>query len=142
MTGKIPLWVAVDIARTDSAEMQRDLLKAVEEKQIDYKSIKYVKGLMQSRRLFGKQRGGRVQPPRARASVESMVNNYRKESQRQKLMIKKAKVCDAKLGFIVTAFNKLLVDENFRTLLRAEALATMPKYLSVKLAANLETAYE
>ena len=62
-----------------------------------------------------------------------MVNSYRKESQRQKLMIKKAKVCDAKLGFIVTGFNKLLEDENFGTLLRAEGLSTMPKYLSVKL---------
>ena len=28
-------------------------------------------------------------------------------------MIKKAKVCDARLAFIVTAFNKLLADENF-----------------------------
>jgi ParB family chromosome partitioning protein len=54
-------------------------------------------------------------------------------SQRQKLMIKKARVCDARLSFIVTAFNKLLADENFFTLLRAESLATIPKYLSVKL---------
>jgi ParB family chromosome partitioning protein len=63
----------------------------------------------------------------------SMVSAYRKESQRQKLMIKKARVCDARLSFIVTAFNKLLADENFFTLLRAESLATIPKYLSVKL---------
>ena len=31
-------------------------------------------------------------------------------------------------AFIVTAFNKLLEDENFCTLLSAEALSTMPKY--------------
>ena len=49
------------------------------------------------------------------------------------MMIKKARVCDARLSFIVTAFNKLLADENFFTLLRAESLATIPKYLSVKL---------
>ena len=48
-------------------------------------------------------------------------------------MVKKAKVCDARLGFIVTAFNKLLADDNFVTLLRAESLATMPKYLWSKL---------
>jgi ParB family chromosome partitioning protein len=36
--------------------------------------------------------------------------------------------------FIVTAFSKLLADENFVTLLRAESLATMPKYLWSKLA--------
>jgi ParB family chromosome partitioning protein len=132
VTGKIPIWIAVDIAKTDTLEMQRELLKAYEDKKLDYKSLKYVKGLIDSRRLIGKQRGGKTSG-KAKTSVESMVNSYRKESQRQKLMIKKAKVCDIKLGFIVTAFNKLLADENFRTLLRAEALATMPKYLSVKL---------
>ena len=134
--GKIPMWMAVDIANTDTLETQRELLKAYEEKQLDYKSLKLVKGLIEKRRLIGKQRGGRGMGTKTKTSVESMVNSYRKESQRQKLMIKKAKVCDIKLGFIVTAFNKLLADENFRTLLRAEALATMPKYLSVKLSAQ------
>ena len=131
--GKIPLWVAVDIAKTDTPETQRELLKAYEEKQLDYKSLKYVKGLIESRRRNGKQRGGRSSAVKPKTSIESMVNSYRKESQRQKLMIKKAKVCDARLGFIVTAFNKLLADENFYTLLRAEALQTMPKYLTAKL---------
>ncbi len=134
VTGKIPMWMAVDIANTDTLETQRELLKAYEEKQLDYKSLKFVKGLIEKRRLIGKQYGGKGQSPKTRTRVESMVNSYRKESQRQKLMVKKAKVCDAKLALIVTAFNKLLADENFRTLLRAETLATMPKYLSVKLA--------
>jgi ParB family chromosome partitioning protein len=133
VTGKIPIWIAVDIAKTDTLETQRELLKAYENKQLDYKSLKYVKGLIENRRLIGKQRGGKASGAKSKTSVESMVNSYRKESQRQKLMIKKAKVCDAKLGFIVTAFNKLLADENFFTLLRAESLATMPKYLSAKL---------
>ena len=136
MTGKIPIGVAVDIANTDTLETQRELLKAYEDKKLDYKSLKFVKGLIEKRRLIGKQRGGKG--TRAKTSVESMVSAYRKESQRQKLMIKKAKVCDARLAFIVTAFNKLLADENFFTLLRAEALATIPKYLSVKLAPELK----
>src|SRR5260221_1984958 len=92
--GKIPLWVAVDIAKTDTLETQRELLKAYEEKQIDYKSLKYVKGLIESRRLIGKQRGGRTAGLKPKASIESMVNSYRRESQREKLMIQKAKVCD------------------------------------------------
>jgi ParB family chromosome partitioning protein len=87
VTGKIPLWVAVDIAKTDTLETQRELLKAYEEKQLDYKSLKYVKGLIESRRLIGKQRGGKASGIKSKTSVESMVNSYRKESQRQKLMI-------------------------------------------------------
>ena len=57
-------------------------------------------------------------------------------------MIKKAKVCDARLGFIVTAFKKLLADENFNTLLRAETLPTMPKYITVKLSPQTKMDYE
>jgi ParB family transcriptional regulator, chromosome partitioning protein len=133
LIGKIPIWVAVDIAKTDTLETQRELLKAYENKELNYLSLKYVKGLIVQRRLIGKQRVGRGQGIKSKTSVESMVSAYRKESQRQKLMIKKARVCDARLSFIVTAFNKLLADENFFTLLRAESLATIPKYLSVKL---------
>jgi len=133
VTGKIPIWVAVDIARTDTLEMQRELLKAYENKQLDYLSLKYIKGLIVQRRLIGKHRAGKGQITKPKTSVESMVSAYRKESQRQKLMIKKARVCETKLSFIVTAFNKLLADENFFTLLRAESLATIPKYLSAKL---------
>jgi hypothetical protein len=36
----------------------------------------------------------------------------------------------------VTAFNKLLADENFVNLLRAESLGEMPRYLHDKLNAN------
>jgi ParB family chromosome partitioning protein len=103
VTGKIPIWIAVDIAKTGTLETQRELLKAYEEKQIDYKSLKYVKGLMESRRRIGKQRGGGSSAVKPKTSIESMVNSYRKESQRQKLMIKRRR-CATRLGFIVTAF--------------------------------------
>jgi len=134
VTGKIPVWVAIDIAKTDSVETQRELLKAYENKQLDYLSIRTVKRLIEQRRLIGKQRGGRMRGQKAKTSAESLVNAYRKESQRQKLMVKKAKVCEARLEFVVTAFNKLVADVNFVTLLRAESLATMPKYLWAKIA--------
>lgn len=134
--GKIPLWVAIDIAKTDGIETQRELLKAYENKQLDYLSIRTVKRLIEQRRLIGKQRGGRGLGQKLKTSAESMVCAYRKESQRQKLMVKKAKICDARLVFVVTAFNKLLADENFVTLLRAESLATMPKYLWLKLSSE------
>jgi ParB family chromosome partitioning protein len=44
-------------------------------------------------------------------------------------MIRKAKVCEAKMLFIKGSFTKLLADDNFITLLRAESLATMPQCL-------------
>jgi len=124
----------MDIAKADSIETQRELLKAYETKQLNQVSIRTVKRLIDQRRFAGKQRDTSTRAGRNRpTSVESLVNAYRRESQKQKLMIRKAKICDAKLVFIVTAFDKLLNDENFVTLLRAESLSTMPKYLWAKL---------
>jgi ParB family chromosome partitioning protein len=52
---------------------------------------------------------------------------YRRESQKQRLMVKKARICEAKLLFAITALRRLMTDELFVALLRAEDLATMPK---------------
>lgn len=134
--GKVPIWVAIDIAKTDTVETQRELLKAYESKDLNHASIRTVKRLIERRRLAGKGRGDGARIRKARTSAESLVNAYRRESQRQKLLVKKAKICNGRLVFVVMAFNKLLGDENFVTLLRAESLARMPKYLWSKLAAK------
>ena len=133
-SGRIPLGVAIDIAKANDVETQRELLKAYETKQLNQLSIRAVKRIIDQRRFAGKHRDIRNGAGRKRlTSVESLVHAYRCESQKQKLMIRKAKICDAKLVFIVTAFDKLVRDENFMTLLRAESLSTMPKYLWAKL---------
>ena len=49
---------------------------------------------------------------------------------RQKLMVKKAELNEQRLLFIVSALRTLLRDENFLTLLRAEQLDTLPKFLA------------
>ncbi len=137
ITGKIRIGVAIDIAKANSIETQRELLKAYESKQLNQASIRVVKRLIEQRRFLGKSRGNCGGGPRKnKTSVETLVNAYRRESQKQKLLIRKAKVCDAKLIFIITAFDKLLSDENFVTLLRAESLSTMPKYMWRKLGAK------
>jgi ParB family chromosome partitioning protein len=135
---RIPLGVAMEIAKANDVDTQRELLKAYESKQLNYDSIRAVKRLIDQRRFIGKQRDKGPRLRKSRASVESLVNAYKRESQRQRLLIKKAKICDAKLLFVVTAFNKILGDENFVNLLRAESLSTMPKYLSAKLGRTLK----
>ena len=56
VSGRIPLGVAMDIAKAESPEMQRELLKAYETKQLNQVSIRTVKRLMDQRRFIGKQR--------------------------------------------------------------------------------------
>src|SRR6185503_11813141 len=116
IAGTIPLGVAVDIAKTDSVETQRELLKAYESKQLNQVSIRTVKRLIEQRRFFGKTRDSGRGPRTRRTSAASLVAAYKREQQRQRALIRKAKLCDAKPVFVVTAFSKLLRDENFLTL--------------------------
>jgi ParB family chromosome partitioning protein len=135
INGKIPLGVAMDIAKADSPELQRELLKAYESKELNQFAIRTVKRLIDQRRFVGKGRDTAADKKKSRTNAESLVNTFKRESQKQRLMVKKARLCDAKLVIIVTALSKLLGDENFFTLLRAESLADIPQYLQDKLAA-------
>jgi len=63
-------------------------------------------------------------------SSNTLVRVYKKEADRQRLMIKKAEITQNRLLFVVEAMRTLLADENFTTLLRAEDLSTMPRPLA------------
>jgi len=135
INGKIPLGVAMDIAKADSPELQRELLKGFESKELNQFAIRIVKRLIDQRRFVGKGRDTDADKKKSRTNADSLINAFKRESQKQRLMVKKARLCDAKLVITVTALGKLLGDENFFNLLRAELLADIPQYLQDKLAA-------
>ena len=128
--GKVPLGVAIEIAKTDNRETQQGLLKAYENRQLNHTSIRVVKRLLDQRHFFGKSLSSGGRSTRRRQTAEDLVYAYQKESQRQKLMVKKAKLCEAKLVFVQAAFKQLLTNEDFINLLRAEGLATVPKFIA------------
>jgi len=135
INGKIPLGVAMDIAKADSPELQRELLKGFESKELNQFAIRTVKRLIDQRRFVGKGRDTDADKKKSRTNADSLINAFKRESQKQRLMVKKARLCDAKLVITVTALGKLLGDENFFNLLRAESLADIPQCLQDKLAA-------
>jgi ParB family chromosome partitioning protein len=134
LKGTIPLGVAIEIAKAESIDDQKALLKAYESKQLNQASIRTVKRVIEQRRFLGKRLGsGQQRGKNPRTTADGLVNAFRKETQRQKVMVKKAKLCEASLIFLVTGFKRLLDDENFVNLLRAEDLSTMPKCLSERI---------
>jgi ParB family chromosome partitioning protein len=62
-----------------------------------------------------------------------LVRTYREETERQKLLVKKATLTQSRLLFVVNALRRLLADEHFVTLLRAEAMQTMPRLLAERI---------
>jgi ParB family chromosome partitioning protein len=142
VNGTVPLSVAMEIAKADTPEAQRELLKAFETKQLNGVAIRVVKRLMDKRRFLGKHLHNEHPDPQPKAppTAERMVIAYKRESQRQKELIRKARLCETKLTFIVTAFNQLLANDTFVKLLENEGLATMPEYLWSKLNHKPKTA--
>jgi len=68
-------------------------------------------------------RGGRL-------TADSLIRAFRQEADRQRLLVKKAELTRNRLLLIASALQTLLADEHFVTLLRAEGLDSMPRYLA------------
>jgi ParB family chromosome partitioning protein len=132
--GKVPLYVAMQIASTDEEGIQKALHQAYEDKTLRGRKLLTVRRIIELRKSNGK---GSNQRTRRRydglQSAEALVRVYRQEADRQKLLIKKSRVTEHRLLFIVSALKSLFGDENFLTLLRAEELDTLPTYLAEKI---------
>ena len=52
---------------------------------------------------------------------------------RQRMIVQKAKICETRLLFAVSALRQFFKDEHFVTLLRAEGLDSLPNYLAERI---------
>lgn len=68
--------------------------------------------------------------PKLPNSAHSLVKTYQKEVARQHKMVLKAEHAQQQLLLVVQGLKSLFADENFVTLLRAEGLDSLPKYLA------------
>jgi ParB family transcriptional regulator, chromosome partitioning protein len=130
--GKIPITIAVGISGATDEDSQRVLMEAYERKEMNQKTLHSFRRIVDLRRTVGKSYGQRKNRGSSRTTAESLVRAYRLETQRQKIMVKKAKLCEARLRNISAAFKVLVADEDYVNLLRAEELHTMPKFLAEK----------
>ncbi len=127
--GQLPLSIAITIASSDDAEVQRALAEAYEKRNLRGKQLLRARQLIEERRTRGCGVGSKE---RRKETVDSngLLRTYQKEMTRQRTLVKKAKMCETRLLFGTSAVKQLLQDDNFVTLLRAEALDEMPQYLA------------
>lgn len=135
-SGKIPVSVAVDIAEAKDTEVQNVLRQAYEDNLLRGGKLMAAKRLVEARQQYGKGRASADRTKRRSLSVESLIRTYQHDVEKKQVLLRKATATRNELMFITEALRKLLNDENFVTLLRAEALATLPKNLSDRLAAR------
>ena len=142
--GSIPLTTALEIARASANDPQNgtaeggesnlgDLLQeAYENGQLKGRQIIEAKRLIEKRQELGPSspNAAQIKPP---TSSYSLVRTYQKEVERQRKMVLKAEHAYQRLLLVVQGLKKLFADEHFVTLLRAEGLDTLPKYLAERI---------
>lgn len=133
--GTIPMSVAVTIASSDDDEVQLALADAYKNNTLRGKALLHARRLIEKRRTSGKSLHGRERPrrPRGALSSASILRAYQRETSRQKIILQKARICETRLLFITSALKKLLADEGFVNLLRAEKLETLPQQLAERI---------
>jgi ParB family transcriptional regulator, chromosome partitioning protein len=132
--GRVPLSVAMQIASADEEGIQRALCQAYEDKTLRGRKLLTVRRIIELRKANGKRSNHGVRRKNdGLQSADALVRVYRQEVDRQKLMVKKSQLAEHRLLFIISALKKLVHDENFLTLLRAEGLDNLPAYLSEKI---------
>lgn len=136
--GIVPPSIAMEIVRAKDGDVQRALAEAYEQKALPGNQIMAIRRIVEQRNLTGKSLHsvGRPQPSR-QLTAAALVRAYQRETERQKLLVKKAALAQSRLLFVVNALRHLLADEHFATLLRAEAMDTLPRPLAERLRAGV-----
>lgn len=130
--GKVPISVAVKIALSDDIEIQNSLREAYEDHSLRGKALLDARWVIEQRKIKGKfLHSDNKREAKGKRSSDVLLKEYKKEAERQAVMLKKARISEERLLFIAATLKQLFQDENFTTLLRAEALDTMPKQLFV-----------
>jgi ParB family chromosome partitioning protein len=126
--GDLPITAAIEIAATDDVTMQRSLQEAYDSGQLRGKSLLKMRRIIEERRARGKgMRTG--SKDKKSTSPHDLVRALRKETHKQELLVKKARLCEQQLRFIVSALKDLMADDSFVKILRAEKLDSLPRCL-------------
>jgi len=130
--GRIPITAAMTIADAgdDNKAVQMALQNAYESGALRGKQLLQARRVLEKRERMGHGAVPGTRRRRVDVTTSSLIRTYQKEVARQKQMVKKAEFAQQRLMFVTGALRQLLLDENFTTLLRAEGLDTLPKYLA------------
>jgi ParB family chromosome partitioning protein len=131
--GRLPLSVAVKIATGNDHEVQQALAEAYEKGDLRGDKLRSARRVI-SQRLAKLRKAGKIAQTRRKLTGEALVREYKDRMREQRQLVKKANLTKERLLLLTSAIRRLMEDEHFTTLLRAESLVDMPEQLAVRLA--------
>lgn len=128
--GLLPASVAVKISRASSTSVGKALQEAYESGELRGSRFRAVQALISRRFAKGRNAAGKAQ----KLSSKDIVREYEKQTQRHRTLIRRAGIVAQRLALLGAAMKRLLSDDHFVTLLRAESLDRLPEPLAKRLA--------
>ncbi|MDF2995835.1 MAG: ParB domain protein nuclease [Xanthobacteraceae bacterium] len=128
--GWLPIRLATQIAKLSDDEVQLAMMEAYQNGLLRGEELLKVRHLIDRRRASGAGYAGLRRKGTQRVTPSKLAQMFKSEVHRQQLVIKKCEMAEERLLFVVTALRRMLADENFVTLLRAENIEDMPTPLA------------
>jgi ParB family transcriptional regulator, chromosome partitioning protein len=130
--GRLPISVAVKIATGNDHEVQQALAEAYEKGDLRGDKLRSARRVI-SLRISKLRKAGKIAQTRRKLTGEGLVREYKDRMREQRQLVKKANLTKERLLLLISAIRRLLQDEHFATLLRAESLVDMPEQLAARL---------
>ena len=130
--GRLPISVAMRIATGTDREVQQALSEAYEKGDLRGERFRVARRII-AQRIARQQKAGRIAQTRRKLTGEALVREYKDRIREQRQLVKNATFTKERLLLLTTAIRRLMSDEHFVTLLRAENLVNMPEELATRL---------
>lgn len=128
--GWLPITLATDIVKVGEGDVQLAMMEAYETGLLRGEQLLKVRRLIDRRQALGKTYGSWKRKGDQPLTANKLAQTFQAEVRRQQLVVRKSEVAEQRLLFVVTALRRMLADEHFRTLLRAESIGDIPKPLA------------
>lgn len=139
-SGLIPLSLAIEIARSETSDVQNLLLDAYQAGKIKGKKLTAIRRVLDQRerrnRRVRDSGFGALRASRKIAPVD-LMKVYEQEAEKQRILVKKSDFTQRRLLFIVEALKDLLEDRAFTAMLQEEKLDAMPRALTQRIAGEV-----
>jgi ParB family chromosome partitioning protein len=130
--GRLPLDAAIAIANGKDADIQNALCEAYDNGTLRGKRLEAIRCLL-------RQRKGESPPlEQGRVTSADLVKAYQQNTEQQRALMRRSIVVTERLAILSSSMRRLLADDHFLTLLRAEGLRTMPEFFNTRIAAEVE----
>jgi ParB family chromosome partitioning protein len=125
--GRIPIDTAIKIATGKDPDIQRALSEAYENGTLRGAKLRAVQQLITHRK-------GAKSPPATKryATGADLVRAYEHHTQQQRALVRRSAVITQRLAILASSLRRLLADDHFVTLLRAEGLRTIPGLVAAR----------